>query len=141
MNRGRYTHSLTVSEQGIDLRPLLPPHGVTSLKLRGVSLAGSRLEAKISAAAAVSVGNTTRYYSTTTLTAGGSESASGAASTTSTVIELTLASGPPLVVKVKGKPDAPLTEGGEAVRVELCESCGCGCPGGGCGCLSIAPAK
>lgn len=34
----RYTH------EGLDLRPVMPPHGTTSFKLRGLSLAGSRLD-------------------------------------------------------------------------------------------------
>ena len=35
---------LRYTKDGVDLRPVLPPHGVTSVKLRGLSLAGSRID-------------------------------------------------------------------------------------------------
>eukprot|EP01048_Picozoa_sp_COSAG05_P011433 COSAG05_NODE_1077_length_5955_cov_2.032787_2_plen_118_part_00 len=36
---------LRYTREGLNLRPVLPPHGVTSLTLRGLSLAGSRVDA------------------------------------------------------------------------------------------------
>ena len=39
---------LRYTKRGLDLRPVLPPHGVTSVKLRALSLAGSRVDLLLS---------------------------------------------------------------------------------------------
>ena len=40
---------LRYTSEGLDLRPILPPHGVTSVKLRALSLAGSRMDVMLTA--------------------------------------------------------------------------------------------
>lgn len=97
---------LRYTSEGLNLRPVLPPHGVTSVKLRALSLASSRMDFVL----------------------------------TSDNVTITLMQGGPLTVASQGVSNVTLMPSQRTV-VELCTSCGCGCPGGGCGCLSIFPSK
>jgi len=107
---------LRYTKEGLNLRPVLPPHNVSSMKLRGLSLAGSRMDVYYEMDANIGPG-------------GG-------------FVTITLTSGPGVTVHSQGAPDSKLLPGhagGQAVTLMLCKTCGCGCPGGGCGCLIIKP--
>ena len=102
------------TKEGMNLRPVLPPHSVTSLKLRGLSLGSSRPRSSLS--------RMDVYYDSASIT-------------------ITLTSGPGIRIYSQGTPDSKLSLPGHSATIKLCKTCGCDCAGGGCGCLSVVPMK
>eukprot|EP01052_Picozoa_sp_SAG31_P054077 SAG31_NODE_14191_length_822_cov_1.275242_2_plen_145_part_00 len=117
---------LRYTKYGLNLRPVLPPHSVKSMKLRGLSLAGSRMDVHFRKEGKR-----------------GEVSSDGMGNGDSVVVTITVTSSTTgLTVRSQGRPDTrilPSSAGAQFTTVVLCKTCGCDCPGGGCGCLSIVP--